>query len=202
MKNLLCLSVILLSCSLTGLAQTEAGKIMLGTSTTLFSTNSITGRNVATLSFTSTKTKADNFETDNQTSSNFNLSPKVGIFISEAFLVGADVAFFRLDSELQDNATVSIEAGPFVRYYLSANATKPFLQAGLGVGQIKYTDVNKVNLFSYNAGGGVAFFLNDRVSLDLMAAYLRSRIKDEDALNNARDIIGTVAFAFGFSAFF
>ena len=209
MKNLLFITVMVITGALAVNAQTEAGKVLIGTSTRLYGVTPLTilsgfGQNGAGLTIMSSKSKSDNFEADAENQTIFNLSPRVGFFAADRLLIGLEVGFGLVSTKLFDDpiTITSIEEGPFARYYLSSANFKPFVQAGASVGQIKVSTADsKTNIFTYGAGIGGAFFLNDKVAVDLLVNYLHTTAKEKDAFENARDITSSFGFGVGLSIF-
>lgn len=187
-------------------AQTEQGTVLVGTSTNLVGTNFSLAQGVnnnAGISFGSTKFKSDDFESESEGITTFNLAPKVGFFVADNALLALDLSFAYLKEENDDDALTSINAGPFFRYYFSAGNFYPFVQAQFGIGQISFGDGanNKTNLMNYGAAAGGAFFVGDKVSIDLLLGFNHQQAKEKENDNNARSIANVFGFAVGVSVF-
>lgn len=206
MKNVLLISGVMLFAAFGLPAQTEAGKVLIGTSTNLYTTNRSSGlpsaMNGGGISFSSSKQKADSFETGGTNLTSFNLAPRFGFFAADGLLLGLGLSFSVFDSEVLDENIVTTEIGPFVRYYfISQSSFKPFVQAGLNIGQLRLSSFQKNNLLDYGAGIGGAFFLSDQVAVDLLLNYVRTRSKDKDAVANVRTIASSFGLGVGLSVF-
>lgn len=201
MKKLLSLVVLVLAWVVILDAQTETGKLLIGTSTNFYGTTVLSDcPNTAGLTIMSTTYKyGDSSESSNSVS--LNITPRVGLFVVDRFLVGIEGSFALLNEDnLDDNITYA-SGGLFVRYYLAKTDLKPFAQATTGVGQLKFTAEDITNVFNYGGGLGLAYFLSDKVSLDFMASYYHATMKDKDAVGNARILNDGVGLGFGLSIF-
>jgi len=144
--------------------------------------------------------------------SSFKITPGIGYFLFKNFLVGID---FSLDYYHQkDNGKIYKETttalSPFLRLYIGDKKVKPFINGAAGPGWIKTkseyngnTSEQKSRLSGYEAGGGLAFFLSDGISLDLSIAYASATSKFTDGSNvkweNTAKGFGS---NFGFSMYF
>jgi len=174
-KITFCAIVLLFVISLT-YGQTERGNIMLGGSSNL-------GFNAS-----SNKVTFEGNSQDNGKNTSFNLSPKAGYFIIDGLAIGASIPLSSTTFKDNDNnksTSTSISFSPFARYYFGGNNIRPFVQGNIGVGSGKtefdsstFRSVESdTNLFSYGATGGIALFLNDKVSLDVGVGYSYSSSK-------------------------
>lgn len=182
-------------------AQTEKGKILLGGGTKL------------SFSMVNNLTKTDNSSNENGKVSNFELSPQIGFFISDGLALGAELpANYNLVKYSGDNkiTTSSIAIAPFLRYYLGSESIKPFLQGKVGFGIMNQnsdltfglSDKLSASLFLYELKGGVGFFLNERVSLDLTIGYSSYSIKPrENNSSNERQIQRGIGLGIGVAVF-
>ncbi|MCO6487242.1 MAG: hypothetical protein J5I98_02435 [Phaeodactylibacter sp.] len=204
MKKALFFAVSLFTLAFTANGQTEEGGIMLGTSTQLLGTGIVSGvesTSTAGIAFASSKDKSDNFESDAYNTTVFNLSPRMGAFVATDFLVGGELTFVYLKGEDDDDPTTSIAVGPFFRYYIPTDNVRPFFQADVSVGQVSFGKDDKANNLKFGLAVGGAFFVNEKVSIDLLVAYRRSQYKEKDSPDNSRLIQGVFGLGAGFSFF-
>ena len=113
---------------------------------------------------------------------NFNLNPKVGKFVSDNFVLGAqlDLGF----TNTKSYTSVSYGIYPFLRYFFRdeiegrvPSRVVPYIELGAGYGgtNINFKDSNRPNYTSngllLNAQPGLAFILNQSVAMDLGLRY-------------------------------
>lgn len=160
-------------------AQVEKGNILLGTTVNLtgnaLSILSPQGNNVG-VSFG----KATSKYGDNESESNitiFNFSPQVGYFFADGFVGGVTANFLyysEKEKDADDKYSTSIfKAGPFLRYYFEMEKIHPYLHAGAAFGNVTNdsSDDDKETILEVGGGVGVAIFLNEQVSFDIIAGY-------------------------------
>ncbi|WP_282037573.1 outer membrane beta-barrel protein [Saccharicrinis aurantiacus] len=187
MKNaviILLLSVI----SLSSYAQTQKGKYYVGGS--------------SDLSFVSQKMDykydGDSMLDEKVSTSSFKISPSVGYFAADNFLIKLSMDYEI--SKVEDEKTSTFIIGPEATYYLSDSNIKPYLSAAIGWGNTQQDDLS-VPATAYTLGGGVAFFLSEYASLDLGLGYVNSTLTDP---NDTKAKFTTSGFAMnvGFSLYF
>lgn len=186
-------------------AQTEAGKVLIGTSANLYGSSSISlledCPNAVGFALIRHKAKADDYESDVTKTSTFNLSPRVGFFAADHLLVGAELFVGSYKEEDMDEAYTDFVGGPFLRYYFDLPNFKPFLQAGLSAGQMKLSKEMKWNSVNFGGGLGGAFFVSDKVSIDLVANFVHSTVKPSDNPGNSKELLDAFGFGVGLSVF-
>jgi hypothetical protein len=180
-------------------AQTTAGKLLLGGSSNMG------------FSASTDKTKDDDLGTvTNSKNLAFNLSPQVGFFVINGLAVGLvmeiDYSSTKYESSNDKEIDIMLVAGPFVRYYFGSSKIKPFVEGSGGFGLYSIKDDPDVgNTITYKYGvmalqgkGGVAFFFNDAVSLELGLGYnyLTSKAK-EDNDTNRKNSTGGIGMQIG-----
>jgi hypothetical protein len=179
-------------------AQTTAGKLLLGGSSSMgfaASTN---------------KWKDDNGSGTDSKDLSFNLTPQVGFFVINGLAVGLvldiEYAASKDDASNDKDISTTVVAGPFVRYYFGSSKIKPFVEGsgGFGVYSDKYdpdegnTITDKYGVMALQGKGGVAFFLNDAVSLELGLSYNYLSVKPkEDNDTNFKMMNGGIAMDIG-----
>lgn len=118
----------------------------------------------------------------------FNIKPVFGYFFSDNVAIGIIIDYSYSSSKYQDeddgnhitDKSNAISAGPFLRIYLGDSYVKPFIHGDFSIGNYNLSqDYDDTNLFitSYDVGGGVAFFLNEYVSLEVLAYYGNTSLK-------------------------
>lgn len=155
------------------------------------------------------KTDGDD-DADLGSSTKLEFAPKVEYFVSDGFAIGLELPI-SLDTEKNGHGGKtkinSIAAVTFARYYFNEKKMNPYLQGGIGFGSSHYEyklDSNEEdydsNLFLYELSGGVAYFLNDLISIDLEIGYKVVVLRpEEDSDGDPRNISRGVAFNIGFS---
>ena len=142
----------------------------------------------------------------------FNITPRVGYFVSDQFVIGAGVGFSgsRITQPNDDyNAESNIAFTPFARYYIPVNEVINFYgqgQVGLGIGNSKQvvgtteTDTGDITTLSFGARAGVAFFPSEHINIDFGFNLINFRAEnDTDPNNDVEDKTNT--FNFGLSTF-
>ncbi len=199
MKTFKCLlfGLLILGTTITAKAQTEKGNFLIG------------GQTLLNFSFDNSKWKSDNDDGKNYKRTNFMFSPKVGIFVVKGFAIGVElpVSYYntKYESDTKYRAT-SLGLGPFLRYYFGSSKIKPYIHDNFAFGY--YTSKNehssgsifenKYVFFSGKIGGGVGFFVNEKVSIDLGLTYsYEYDISTEDNDDGRIDIINGIDLEIG-----
>ena len=205
LSNLIAIAFLVsLSCGLTN-AQIEKGSIFLGTSTSITGSNydMILGTSNS-IGFASSTLKGDGYEEEYSV---FNFSPKLGYFITNNFVLGANMKFW---VQKEDEYKTSITAiGPFARYYITNGKIVPFVEAEATFGNYKdtwdnsYSDGESKNkLSTLSVGCGLAFFVNKFISVDCLVGYKTISIKDSDSTDDDKMTLNNFGVVIGFTATF
>jgi hypothetical protein len=116
-----------------------------------------------------------------ENSTHIGFSPSAGIFVIDNFAVGAN---FLIDyNKSGDVKATDFGVGPFLRYYFLKGMVKPLIHASVNYLSSKYkspafsTTNNGSNIL---AAGGVALFINENVSVEILAGYSHTKYKDFD----------------------
>ncbi len=129
---------------------------------------------------------------DNNTQ--IGLTPSVGVFLIDNLAVGGNLL---LDfTKTGDNKVTNFGIGPFARYYFTNANVKPIIHGNLNFisQKLKAGSISNTNSgMNYFLGGGAAIFINDQVSIDLLAGYDHSRFDGEGS--------GGFAFNVGFQVY-
>lgn len=196
--------IVSFSCGLAN-AQIEKGSIFLGTSTSITGGNydMILGTNNS-IGFSSGTLKSGDYD---EKYSVFNFSPKLGYFITKNLVLGANMKFW---VQKEDEYKTSITAiGPFARYYITDGKIVPFIEAEATFGNYKDTwnssnsdGESKEKLSIISVGGGLAFFINNFISVDCMVGYKTFNIKESDSDDDDKMTLNNIGVAIGFTATF
>ncbi len=116
-----------------------------------------------------------------ENSTHIGFSPSAGIFVIDNFAVGAN---FLVDyNKSGDVKATDFGLGPFFRFYFLKGMVKPLIHASVSYLSSKYkspafsTTNNGTNIL---AAGGVALFINENVSVEILAGYSHTKYKDFD----------------------
>ena len=179
MRKIILLTLLILSLSLAGIAQTEKGaKLIGGTGTLHFGTGDYKGTLLA-------------------------LTPRFGAFAAHNFAIGASTPLYLYSYEGETISSIGIS--PFLRGYFGTSSTHFFLEGRIGYQRYSYKSDDSTfdfdtstDSFVYGAGVGVTHFINDRVGLEFLLSY------DEAASNgtiiNISNLTG-VNFNIGFQIY-
>jgi hypothetical protein len=162
------------------------------------------------LSSNTIKLKNDNASEDISSEFSFNIKPVFGYFFTDNIAIGIIINYdYAKYSSIEKSNSIS--AGPFLRTYLGDSYVKPFIHLGVGFGNYKYLydpsnnfddiDINAY-LFNYNLGGGIAFFLNEYVALEVIVHYNNTSLKPrENNEENIKEVYSKVSLDVGFQVF-
>ncbi|MBN2863822.1 MAG: outer membrane beta-barrel protein [Bacteroidales bacterium] len=207
MKKLSFLIVIV--CLITGQsvnAQFEKGKIMAGVTSAISSGCGDYGTSLLSFGVMTIKYKSSSGESsEGDKGFVFNLMPRVGYFIIDNLVVGADllVGYYSMKDDEGDKWTeTTLGIGPFVRYYYPLEKIYPFVEANLAFGTFREKEDSydwKEGLFMYGFGVGASLPLGEKVMLDSMLGYGSQTYKDED---DFKYIYGNFGLRVGFIVLF
>ena len=136
------------------------------------------------------------------------LSPRGGIFITDAILVGTAIGLSTGVTKYDDDdkyTSSSISFTPFVRYYLPQKFFGQ-LELGPGINTDKWDfagggdDKDKYGIFVWSIAAGYAHFLNNNVSVEPMISF-NSTIYTDRNNTNQKDKYGDLGFQIGFSIY-
>ena len=172
MKKILFLTAFFLFGIVTAQAQLQEGNVMLGTD--LGSGLTSTTSN-GLLSF--------NFGLNEGAGFDVGISPKVGYFLNDNFVVGGLVNLgFSKSAENNGESTKTTIYGVqgFSRYYLSPQEAELdelvktgrfFLETNAGIAGLNVKDGPTTNGFAFGFGPGYSYFLNSNIALEASAKY-------------------------------
>lgn len=136
--------------------------------------------------------------------SNFNLSPKAGYFISDGFAIGIELSIGSTKQEAEGTDTLdqSLTAfGVFGRYYFLplGERFKPFTEFGVGFGSGS-DDISNVDITSlgFGAGLGVNYFLTENWALSFNLRNILSYTSTKSEVDGVDGDTTISEFDFGF----
>jgi len=169
------------------LAQTDQGNVSFSGTTGL-------------MFISSTSKDIDNYG-DKIKISTMEFSPQIGIFYARNCLAGLAIQYNSNSTKtsISDSNTSSVFVMPILMFYLGKELIKPFVYTGLGKGKTtenrnNYSYLEKYNQTLFEAGFGIAAFINKNISLDIGAAY--------SSVNSKKDQVKLTTSGFGFQAGF
>ncbi len=193
-------------------AQIQKGKVLIGSSTNFVgSLGTFTGGNSsnnAAIQFGKSKNKikisssGDSFESESNVTS-FNLTPSLGYFISDQFVLGASCGIYHY-KEKQDDDEFGYNIysfAPMLRgYFLKTGKALPFAELRGGILSIALEDDSESILF-YNAKAGASIFLGQQVSLDLFADLFGAKNEDESDSFKSTSKVALFGLGIGLNVF-
>ncbi|MDN3595221.1 hypothetical protein [Zunongwangia endophytica] len=172
MKKLLILSAIVLLGSISvSNAQIQEGNFMVGSD---FGSGLINTGNSSILGL--------NFGLNDGAGYNLGLSPKLGYFVRDNFMLGAVANIGFSKSAESSGATETTVYGfqALSRYYLSPGEKgidnllshgRFFVEANAGIAGVNVAGGNTTNGFAFGVGPGYSYFLTDNVALETNLKY-------------------------------
>lgn len=155
MKSLF--TTLIIFCLLTPLfSQTEQGTLFIG--------------GQSSVSFQSQTQELDGGGQEVTTNS-FQFAPVGGYFVTDNLVIGAEfnLAFANTEFGQQEASSSSFTLGPIARYYFGEDNIRFFPQLGFGFlfGSTESGgEEQDFNGLTFNVGGGVAFFVSEKVALE------------------------------------
>lgn len=200
--------------------QTEKGRFMIDPSISL----NIGGGNMTTVY------NSLNRKDSKETKFGFYVDPSAAYFIADNLAIGIGLLYdydYNKDEYKDEQATYetvnnyhSFGLTTYAKYYFGKGKLRPFAGLSLNIGKtISITDystypepmslveedsdrdLNERDYIGYSVYPGVAYFLNDHISFDLMLKYRYNRSKWSYS-GGDRDIEHLVSLGFGVSIFF
>ncbi|AQS92779.1 hypothetical protein BXQ17_01300 [Polaribacter sp. BM10] len=159
-------------------AQTEKGSFMIGASSNLnFGSAKIWSEN-------------DGYNSGDTKATNFSIAPKVGYFIIDNFVIGTELGLSYSKSSYENGSDSyknnSFVFTPFLKNYFLKGEFKPFIEAKVSFGKNKsennyydafdsYNYTDESNIFGYEFGAGIAYFINDTISVEFSLKYNKTK---------------------------
>lgn len=175
-------------------AQTNARKVLLG------------GSSGFSFGSGSSKIKYDGNSESGPKNTNVRFIPYIGYFPIENLSVGlqAEIQYDRSKEGNEVQSSSMFVMGPFARYYFGTMNIKPFVDATVVFGSIKeklesggYSEEITLKTTILSGDIGIAFFLNDVVSFNLMLGYASATSKYKN-MEDVKMINSQINFSFGF----
>ncbi|NOY38567.1 MAG: porin family protein [Chlorobi bacterium] len=220
MKRSIAIYVILILLIPIAGAQTGKGSFLIATTTDLSNSMAgLTGGGSGNSAGIALRTSFINTSADSQNSVKekttfLNFTPRVGYFISNRLVIGLDLTLWTSKQSYSSGDYKSIMTltayGPFVRFYFSGEKkVVPFLEAKGSVGSWKTkssfganTYRGKNSIISWSGGAGLAFYISDKISIDILAGYESLISKEKDSQDSSSSHNNTLGLAFGFTLVF
>jgi outer membrane protein len=111
-------------------------------------------------------------------STHIGINPNGGYFVIRNVAVGGNLMIDY--SKTGDGKVTDIGIGPFARYYFGNAKARPLLQAGISFisSQAKGPGFSNTNSGSnIFLGGGVAIFINDNATIEILTGYSNTKYK-------------------------
>jgi hypothetical protein len=116
-----------------------------------------------------------------ENSTHVGFSPNAGIFIINNFAVGGNLLIDYNKSG--DVKATDFGIGPFARYYFTTSKARPLVHLAFNYLSSKYKSPafsSTNNGSNFLGAGGVAVFINENVSIEILAGYSHTKYKDFD----------------------
>lgn len=106
----------------------------------------------------------------------FSFQPSVSYFVADGLAIGLTMEYESTKQEGDDSEQKesSLLAGPIITYYFGTSNIKPFIHGEYVFGNETYEydgDESSYKMAGWALGGGVAFFINQHISLDFGIGY-------------------------------
>lgn len=187
MKEILLTVAVLLAslATITAQPQLEQGNLMLGTTSTVALSGSISSE-LMSLGFIKIRYRYDSDPAEDAYKlTSYNFLPKAGYFVIDNLAAGLQAVvsgYTEKDLEYDDTYKErTIGIGPFARYYYPLDKFYPFAEAELLFGTVResrYGDDEKTPFVMVGLMVGAALPLGDDVTFDAAVGYLRSSMKN------------------------
>lgn len=130
---------------------------------------------------------------------NLDFNGQIGSFVHKNLMLGLEIPFSyskqtdAFEHNDYSDITTSISLVPFIRCYIGKGKLKPYFHGGFGMGwgHNKYFDYNNketkvpLQILAYEIGGGLSFFFNDHLALDLSILYGSASITWTDPITQS-----------------
>ena len=191
LKAVLMISLFMIS-SLT-FAQTEKGTLIVSGKTSLEFVRTSSDNSYDGTPYPSGGSEMNSFE----------FMPAIGYFVANNFALALSASYSHSAANVyKSNELVFM---PTLMYYIPLKSSfKPYVQAGLGYAKAtEKTDIIKESFsgFAFGGGLGLAFFINENISIDLGVELTRTKLtySEDNNLKTTGDNLGS---AIGFTLFF
>ncbi len=164
------------------------------------------------LDFNAQNEKYPDSTANGSSSHSFTINPYVGFFIINNLAAGIEILYNKSSSIWASDSdryfSTSYGLGPFARYYLGRNMIRPFVQGGLKFTRENYRtdfpgDYGKTkghyNTIDYDLDLGMAYFINNKISLDFKIGYNAEKRKDNQPGGSANERIQNIGLSIAFN---
>lgn len=164
------------------------------------------------------QTSTGTLKGDGGTNSQFNLSPNIGYFLVNNFVIGISMDWLKTSSsngiDLTGAPTVPQKSnnnlvlfGPFIRYFIPVGDDKSFfIGSTLGLGNSKnqfiannQTQTINNSLLNVGVGPGFTIFSSNGLALEALVKYNFAKSKTEVEIQNVKRTSNTLTNALDFS---
>ena len=130
----------------------------------------------------------------------FDFKPSIGWFIADGLAIAIimDYTYTKQKNSIDEYSSSILMLGPSLAYYFGSSNIKPFIQGEYLFGTSKFDSKYKIN--GWGLGAGIAFFMNQHISLDLGLGY--ASVSGENDDDNYKSTVKGVAFMGGISVYF
>ncbi|MFN8205931.1 MAG: hypothetical protein U0T82_00785 [Bacteroidales bacterium] len=201
-------------------AQYVETKVLCGASTMIGITGS--GSQIMSLGNSNTRYKRPAYSEQKGPDKSFslNFAPRVGFLKGDVIAYGLDLAVSYSKSEEIESfswyndwtkySSFLYSAGPFIRIYKKKEIVSPFAELNIGFGKntTKVEDSSpqkteeEFRMKYYGGGLGMAFFIGEKSSLDLLAGYNYYMLKDvAEGHSDNRIYTGIIQLKLGISLY-
>jgi hypothetical protein len=194
MKKLLAICAIAMYC-LTTFSQTNKETLLIDAQSNL------------ALSFSTQKENYNRAISEADKNTTLILSPSVGYFISDNFVMGLSIPlkFYHSKKGSDTYDQTSFGIAPFTRFYFGTSNIKPFLHAEVGYVTSSYKATASYGSYDgsssgilFGFGGGIAFFIKENIALNAILSYNGASLTDGDN-SDYKVTTGEFGIGLGFS---
>ena len=194
--------LVLLLASISSFSQIEKGNFYIGASSSIGA------------SFVTNTNENDSFSKETANLNSFSISPHAGYVITNNLIAGVELALnyskITMKGSKSDSTNSTYIVGPFLKYYFSEKEFKPFLLAEYGFGSqySKYETSSSMTeteekITALILGGGISYFINDNIGLELGVNYTKSTFKSKiNNPTNRKSINSGIGTSIGFVLIF
>lgn len=190
-------------------SQTEKGVYMLGGSTNLLGGYSGIQPNQLALGFGNSSSDVFDYKY-----TNINIASNGGFFVADGLMLGLNIGIFynKSTSEINypdpipdeeiDTKFTNLTLTPLVRYYLNGgNKLQYFGEARAGVALQKLDDNDADNQLLFGGKVGIAYFLNNKVAVDVFFDYTGGASESEVNGVSVKEFDSFLGFGVAFDVF-
>jgi len=163
-------------------------------------------------------TNGSSFDGEGSRSTQFNIAPNIGYFVTNNFAVGLGldytlnkieepVDFSDPDTDFLESSDSDLLFGPFARYYAPIGGNKFFFVEatfGFGSSQDEFQtaggqQTTSTNVFALGVGPGFSIVSNDAIGIEALVKYNYARANSEIEIGELSSELTTMTNQFDFS---